>query len=260
MAYQNLLVETNDRVQRIIVNRPEKLNALNAATVAELHRAFERARDDDAVRAVVLTGAGDKAFVAGADISEIRNLDPTQARWFSWKGQQLMLAIERLGKPVIAAVNGYALGGGCELALACSVRLAATTATFGLPEINLGIMPGFGGTQRLGRLIGAARATDLALTGRMIDAEQALAWGLVTSVEEGTRLEAAVDKLAGGLAASAPHAMAGILDAINLGLDLPLEAGLAMETDRFALCCSTEDMREGTSAFLEKRKPSFSGR
>lgn len=260
MAYQNLLVETSDQVRRITVNRPDKLNALNAVTVAELHDAFTRAGDDDDVRVVVLTGAGEKAFVAGADISEIRGLNPTAARGFSWSGQRLMLAIERLGKPVIAAVNGYALGGGCELALACSVRIAATTATFGLPEINLGIMPGFGGTQRLGRLVGAARATELALTGRMIDAEKALAWGLVSSVEEGTRLGAAADELAARLAASAPHAMAGILDAINIGLDLPLEAGLAMETDRFALCCSTEDMREGTSAFLDKRKPRFSGR
>jgi enoyl-CoA hydratase len=260
MAYQHLLIETGDRIQRITVNRPNKLNALNAATVRELHDAVTRAGADDKVRVVVLTGAGEKAFVAGADISEIRGLRPTEARKFSWAGQRLMLAIERLGKPVIAAVNGYALGGGCELALACTVRVAATNAAFGLPEINLGLMPGFGGTQRLGRLIGAARATELALTGRMIDAEQAMGWGLVSSVEEATQLENAVNKIAGRLAASAPHAMAGILDAMNIGLDLPLEAGLAMETDRFALCCATEDMREGTSAFLEKRKPGFTGR
>ena len=260
MSYTNILVRSDGPVLHITVNRPRKLNALNRKTVQELTRVFREEANAEAVRVVILTGSGDQAFVAGADISEIRELTPVKAREFSMAGQELMLDIQQLGKPVIAAINGYALGGGCELALACTLRLASTNASLGLPEINLGIMPGFGGTQRLGRLIGPGRALEMALTGEMIDAEQALDWGLVTGVYEPQKLEAAAEKLASKLARSAPHAMDGIMTAVNQGLDLPLQAGLEIETDRFALCCATQDMKEGTGAFLDKRKPRFTGR
>ena len=259
MPFENIATSIDQFVLSITINRPDKLNALNQATLSELSTIIQRASEDDGVRVVTLTGAGEKAFVAGADISEIQHLNPIQARRFSQFGQQLMLDIQNLGKPVIAAINGYALGGGCELALACSIRIAGEQAMLGLPEIKLGIMPGFGGTQRLARLIGAGRALHMALSGAPIDAQQALAYGLVTEVVPPNELSTATDRLASALASAAPHAMEGILDSINKGSDLPLEAGLELETDRFALCCATEDMREGTSAFLEKRKAQFSG-
>lgn len=260
MAFTNLLVEDRDGVRRITINRPDKLNALNRATLSELHVAFQAAGADDAVRVVVLTGAGPKAFVAGADIAEMNGLTPVQARDFSRLGQSLMQRIETLGKPVIARVNGFALGGGLELAMACHLRIAAETARMGQPEVNLGLIPGFGGTQRLLRLCGRGPALELCLAGDPIDAARALQLGLVTRVVPAEQLDEAVDALAGKLAQAAPQALRGVLDAVVIGGEAGLATGLDYETQAFALAFSTEDMKEGTGAFLERRKPQFSGR
>ncbi len=260
MDFENLSVDAAGPIARVTVDRPERLNALNHATITELDRAFSALADDPAVRVVVLRGAGDKAFVAGADITEIRDQSPVEARGFSRAGQALMSRIADFEKPVIAAINGYALGGGLELALACHLRLASERAKLGLPEIKLGIMPGFGGSQRLARLIGPTRALELMLTGEPVDAATAHAFGIVNHVVSADQLEDRVDELANGLARSAPEAVRGILQSVRQGLDGPLEAGLALETARFALCCATDDMKEGTGAFLEKRSPKFSGR
>ncbi len=260
MGFNNILTSSNNAVMRITVNRPDKLNALNLDTLLELGQAFEDAANDEATRVVVLTGSGEKAFVAGADISEINQLSPMEAKDFSELGQQLMLQIENLGKPVIAAVNGFALGGGCELALACSIRLASDNARFGLPEIKLGVIPGFGGTQRLVRMVGRAKALEMTLTGNPISGQDALQLNLVSKLFNQAELQDQADKLAATMAGSAPIAMQHILHIIQHGADLPLNAALDMETQLFALCCSTHDMREGTSAFLEKRQAEFTGR
>ncbi len=260
MAYRNLLTARRDSVLSIEINRPDKLNALNRVTLDELTEAFAQAAQDDSVRVVVLAGAGEKAFVAGADIAEMRGLTPVQAQAFSQAGQQLMSAIERLRKPVIARIQGFALGGGMELAMACHLRVASDKAKFGQPEINLGLIPGFGGTQRLLRLAGRAAALELCLTGTPIGAQRAYELGLVTRVVAAEALHDTVNALADQLAAAAPLAAAGILDAVLLGGECPIDQGLAFETQAFALAFSTEDMREGTTAFLEKRKASFSGR
>jgi enoyl-CoA hydratase len=258
MAYDNLLIEDRDAVRQITLNRPEKLNALNAATLAELVRAFEDARDP-AVRVVVLTGAGPKAFVAGADIAEMNGLSPIQARDFSRLGQRLMVTIEQLGKPVIAMVNGFALGGGLELAMACHLRLAADSAKFGQPEVNLGLIPGFGGTQRLLRLAGRAAALELCLLGQPIDAMRALSLNIATRVFPAAELAAETAKIADQLAAAAPQALRGVLDAVIIGGESALDTGLDYETQAFALAFSTQDMKEGTDAFLARRKPHFVG-
>jgi len=260
MSFKNLLVEDRGAVRVVTVNRPDKLNALDHETLTELDRAFWQARNDAGVRAVVLRGAGGKAFVAGADIGELARLTPVQARDFSKHGQDMMLRIEHLGKPVIAEIGGFALGGGMELAMCCHLRIAGEKAKFGQPEINLGVLPGFGGTQRLLRLAGRAAALELCLTGAQIDAQRALALGIVNRVVAQDALEAETMALAEQLAASAPHALRGILDAVILGGECPLQQGLDYETQAFAVCASTEDMREGTSAFLERRKPVFAGR
>ena len=259
MAFRNLLSADHGGVRRITINRPDKLNALNRETIGELHIAFDQARYDDSVRVVVLAGSGEKAFVAGADITEFAAATPQQAQQFSRAGQQLMLNIERLGKPVIARIQGFALGGGMELAMCCHLRIASEKAKFGQPEINLGVTPGFGGTQRLLRLAGRGAALELCLTGTPIDAARALALGVVTRVVAAEKLDEEVDALAAQLANSAPHALAGILNAIVLGGESNIDVGLDYETQAFALCCATADMREGTSAFLERRKPSFNG-
>jgi len=259
MAYRNLLTSDRGGVRTIAVNRPDKLNALDRATLGELTLAFQQARADADVRVVVLTGAGDKAFVAGADIAAMSDLGAAEAQAFSRAGQALMLTIEQLGKPVIARIQGYALGGGMELAMACHLRIAARRARLGQPEISLGLIPGFGGTQRLLRLAGRGAALELCLLGQPIDAEHALALGLVTRVVDNDALDTAVTELADGLAAAAPLALAGILDAVNTGGECALEQGLAFETQTFALCFASADMREGTRAFLERRKPLFSG-
>jgi enoyl-CoA hydratase len=260
MQFQNLLVEDLDAVRRITLNRPDKLNALDRLTMEELHEAFAAAGTEAAVRVVVLTGAGPKAFVAGADISQMNTLAPVQARDFSRLGQALMTRIERLGKPVIAMVNGFALGGGLELAMACHLRIAADTAKVGQPEVDLGLIPGFGGTQRLLRLAGRSATLELCLLGARIDAARALQLGIVTRVVPAAELEAETMAIARQLAAAAPQALRGILDAVLLGGEAPIDAGLDFETQAFAVAFSTDDMREGTTAFLERRKPAFTGR
>jgi enoyl-CoA hydratase len=257
---QNLLIDDRDGVRTITLNRPDKLNALNQATIAVLHSAFDAAAADAGVRALILTGAGPKAFVAGADIAEMNGLTPAQARDFSRAGQRMMSRIEQLGKPVIAMINGFALGGGMELAMCCHLRIAADSAKFGQPEINLGLIPGFGGTQRLLRLCGRGPALELCLLGETIDAARALQLNLVTRVVAKDDLESETRKLATKLAASAPQALRGMLDAILVAGEAALDAGLEFETQTFAVTFSTEDMREGTSAFLARRPASFTGR
>lgn len=260
MTSSPLATHTQDRVHRITVSRPDKLNALNAATLDALLDAFESAAADPAVRVIVLTGAGAKAFVAGADIAEMAELRPTDARDFSLRGQRLMRRIETLPKPVIAMINGFALGGGLELAMACHLRIAADSAKLGQPEINLGLIPGFGGTQRLLRLAGRAATLELCLLGAPVEAARALQLGIVNRVVPMAELEAETLKLAEQLAQSAPLAVRGTLDAVNVGGECGIEEGLQYETAQFGLMFSTDDMREGTRAFLERRKPVFSGR
>lgn len=260
MAYRNLLIDDRGALRLITVNRPDKLNALNRETLAELHTAFAQAALEDSVRVVVLRGAGGKAFVAGADIAELAQQTPVQARDTSRFGQQLMSRIEQLGKPVIAEIGGYCLGGGMELAMACHLRVASEKARFGQPEVNLGLIPGFGGTQRLLRLAGRNAALELCLTGNQIDAPRAHALGIVSKVVAPDSLEAETLALAEHLAALAPQALRGVLDAIVVGGESSLQVGLEFETQAFAVAFSTDDMREGTSAFLQRRKPEFHGR
>ncbi|MEO8747902.1 MAG: enoyl-CoA hydratase-related protein [Rhodanobacter sp.] len=260
MAYRNLEISHHDGVRTITINRPDKLNALNRDTLNELGIAFAQAAADNDAGVVVLAGAGEKAFVAGADIAEMHAYTPRQAQDFSRSGQHLMTTIERLRKPVIARIQGFALGGGMELAMACHLRIASDKARFGQPEINLGLIPGFGGTQRLLRLAGRGAALELCLTGATIGAQRAHALGIVTQVVPADELDAAVATLAEHLAHSAPLAAAGILDAILDGGETALDQGLVFETQSFALAFASDDMREGTRAFLEKRKPRFSGR
>jgi len=255
-----LLVADRDAVRVITVHRPEKLNALNAATLGALHAAFDAAAADDSVRVVVLTGAGPKAFVAGADIAEMTTLSPVQARDFSLRGQRMMRAVEMLPKPVIAMINGFALGGGLELAMSCHLRIAADTAKVGQPEINLGLVPGFGGSQRLLRLAGRAATLELCLLGAPIDAARAQQLGIVNRVVPAAELEAETMKVAAQLAGAAPLALRGILDCVNTGGECAIEEGLAFESTQFGLVFATDDMREGTAAFLERRKPAFTGR
>ena len=251
--------EVADAIATITVAREAKLNALDLATIGELAAAFASARADGSVRVVVLTGAGGKAFVAGADIEEMSALAPDAARRFALRGQELTVQIESMPKPVIAAVNGFALGGGCELALSCHMRIASNKARFGQPEAKLGLVTGFGGSQRLPRLVGKGRALELLATGAMIDADEALRIGLVNAVVAPDELVARVRGLAAMIAANSPLAIEYCLAAVSSGLEMPLEEGLRLEAALFGLCFSSEDMREGTSAFLEKRSPAFKG-
>jgi len=255
-----LLSSDHGAVRVLTVNRPDKLNALNAATLDALHAAFREAAGDPAVRVVVLTGAGPKAFVAGADIAEMNTLAPVQGRDFALRGQRMMRFVETMPKPVVAMVNGFALGGGLELAMCCHLRIAADTARLGQPEVNLGLIPGFGGSQRLLRLAGRAATLELCLTGAPVDAGRALQLGIVNRVVPAAELEEATMALAQQLAKSAPLALRGVLDCVNHGGECGIEEGLAYEATQFGLMFSTEDMREGTSAFLERRKPDFQGR
>ncbi|MGY3264564.1 enoyl-CoA hydratase/isomerase family protein [Lysobacter sp. HA35] len=252
-------VADREAVRIITVNRPDKLNALNAATLDALDVAFAEAIDAASVRAIVLTGAGPKAFVAGADIAEMNTLTPVQGRDFSLRGQRMMRRVEKCPKPVIAMVNGFALGGGLELAMCCHLRIAADTARVGQPEINLGLIPGFGGTQRLLRLAGRAATLELCLLGAPIDAQRARELGIVNRVVPAAELEAQTMAVAQQLANSAPLAVRGALDCINVGGECGIEEGLEYEAAQFGLMFATQDMREGTSAFLERRKPTFSG-
>ena len=253
-------VEGHGVIRRIAVDRPERLNALNAATLDALHAAFDAAAADPTVRVVVLTGSGPKAFVAGADIAEMNTLTPVEGRDFSLRGTRMMRRVEKMPKPVIAMMNGFALGGGLELAMCCHLRVAADTAKVGQPEINLGLIPGFGGTQRLLRLAGRAATLELCMLGAPIDAQRALQLGIVNRVVPAAELEAETMKLAEQLAASAPLALRGMIDCINIGGECGLEDGLEYESAQFGLIFSTEDMREGTRAFLDRRKPQFAGK
>lgn len=246
-------------VMIITIDRREKLNALNSKVLEQMQSAIDTAGKADDVRCVVITGAGGKAFVAGADIAEIRALDAKGVSAIVETGHKLMNSIEQLGKPVIAAVNGYALGGGCELALACHLRMASSSALLGLPEVQLGLMPGYGGSQRLSRLTGNGRALEMMLTGKPVTAEQAKEYGMVNQVTEPDELMATTLKLASRLANSAPCAMRSIMEAVQTGTGTSLENGLKIEAKLFEGLFETEDMREGTSAFLEKRKPEFEG-
>ena len=257
--FERVSYEATDGIATVTIAREEKLNALDAATVTELLRAFLMARGDRSVRAVILTGAGSKAFVAGADIAEMSSLSPDEARRYAERGQALTVLVESLNKPVIAAVNGFALGGGCELALACHIRVASENAKFGQPEVKLGLIPGFGGSQRLPRLVGRGRALELLLAGGMIAADEALRIGLVNRVVAPDALMATARELASQIAANAPLAIEYCMAAVASGLEMPLEEALRMEAALFGLCFATADMREGTSAFLEKRKADFKG-
>ncbi|RMI12689.1 MAG: enoyl-CoA hydratase [Calditrichaeota bacterium] len=260
MEWKTLLLEKQDGYAVVTINRPDKLNALNGETIGELQQMMEHLREDEAVRAVVLTGAGEKAFVAGADISEIAHLDGHRGEEFAARGQAVFHAIEQMPIPVIAAINGFALGGGCELAMACHLRLASEKARLGQPEINLGIIPGYGGTQRLPRLVGLTNALYLLLTGEMIDAARAYELGLVNEVLPPDQLMPRARELAGLLAQKAPLAVRYILEAVYRGADVGLDEALQIEARYFGQTCTTEDMKEGTTAFLEKRKPTFRGR
>ena len=260
MAYENLLVERDGAVLLVTINRPDKLNALNSPTVSDLAAVMDEAATDAAVRVIVLTGAGPKSFVAGADISELAVRTPVDGREHARTGQSVFDRIERLGKPVIAAVNGFALGGGCELAMACTIRLAADTAKFGQPEINLGLIPGYAGSQRLPRLVGRGRALQLLLTGEQINAEEALRIGLVNRVVPAAELLTEARALAQTLAAKAPIAVRYILEAVAGGLEMSFADAQDYEATLFGLIATTDDMREGTRAFLEKRKPTFQGK
>jgi len=260
MSFDNLLLERDGAVAVLTINRPQVLNALNTPTVDALRRAVLELKHDPAIRVVILTGAGEKAFVAGADINELAVQRPVDGKEHALRGQHVLDLIENMGKPVVAAINGFALGGGCELALACTLRLAADTARLGQPEINLGIIPGYAGTQRLARLVGKGAALDLLLSGRHVTAAEALQIGLVNRVVPAIELMTEARKLASELAAKPPIAMRYIIEAVNRGLEMPLDKGQFLEATLFGLVASTDDMREGTAAFLEKRKADFKGR
>jgi len=260
MKYQNLLLGIKDHIATVTVNRPDKLNALNIQTVNELDELFSEIEGNEDIYVVIITGSGEKAFIAGADISELNNLEVLSAKEFSERGNHVYSRIEGLDKPVIAAVNGFALGGGCELALACHIRLASENAKFGQPEVNLGIIPGYGGTQRLSRLINTGRAAEYILTGDMIDAGEALRIGLVSKVYPQKELINKSIELAGKISSKGQHAIRYSLKAVRAVNELSLKEGLKFEASLFALCCGTEDFKEGTGAFLEKRKPVFKNR
>ena len=260
MAYENLLYEKREGIGFITFNRPKVLNALNRKTMEELRDILRAARDDDEVRVLILTGAGEKSFVAGADIGELAVQTPVSGKDTAAFGQSVLHLLETIGKPSIAAINGFALGGGCEVALACSMRLASKTAKLGQPEVKLGIMTGYGGSQRLARLCGKGFAHELCLTGEMISAEEALRIGLVNHVYEPAELLPAAEALAKKIIANAPLSVKFTMEAIERGTEMPLEEGQYLETTLFGLLAATEDMREGTRAFLEKRAAQFRGK
>jgi enoyl-CoA hydratase len=257
---ENLLYEKKAAIAAVTLNRPKVLNALNRQTWKELRTVFEDARDDPEIRGVILTGAGDKAFIAGADIGELAHVTAVEAEQSSSYGQAVLDLIENLGKPVIAAVNGYALGGGCETAMACTIRLAAEHAKFGQPEVTLGLIPGGGGTQRLPRLVGKGRALQLILSGGMIDAQEAHRIGLVNEVVPAGDLLTRAEAILKQIFANAPIAVKFSMEAVNRGLETNLADGLSLEASLFGLCAGTDDKAEGTSAFLAKRAPQFNGR
>ncbi len=257
MELINLLLEIKENIAIVTVNRPDKLNALNRDTVLELRSVFKELRSNDNIFVIILTGSGEKAFVAGADIKELNQLDVLSAKKFSERGQEVFNYIENMNKPVIAAVNGFALGGGCELALACHIRLASENAKFGQPEVNLGIIPGYGGTQRLARLINSGRAMEYILTGDMIDANEAFRLGLVNHVYPQFELLTKAMEMAQKIVSKGQQAVRFAIKAVNVVDQISAKEGQNYEASLFALCCGTEDFKEGTSAFLEKRKPDF---
>lgn len=258
--FENIAYQVRGSIGYIILNRPKVMNALDRRTVEELNAAFHAAKEDATVKGIILTGTGEKAFIAGADIAELSAIEGKQAGEFSEKGQEVLLFIETLGKPVIAAVNGFALGGGCETAMACTIRIAAENARFGQPEVRLGIIPGYGGTQRLPRLVGKGRALQLILTGDLIDAQEAHRIGLVNEVVPATDLISRCEAILMQIIANAPLAIRYSIDAVNEGLDTDLSSGLKLEAKYFALAAGTEDRKEGTSAFVQKRAPQFQGK
>ena len=258
--FENLLYDKKDHIAYITVNRPKVLNALNPATMGDLRRAFTAAQEDPEVRVVILTGAGEKAFVAGADLNELRKLTLIEGKEYTHAGQAVLDLIENLGKPVIACVNGFALGGGCEIAMACTLRLASENAKLGQPEVTLGLIPGYGGTQRLPRLVGRGVAMQLVLTGGMISAQEAYRIGLVNEVVAAAELIPRAEAIAKKIIANAPLAVQYAMEAVNHGMDMPLKEGLYLEATLFGLICGTEDKNEGTTAFLEKRAANFKGR
>ena len=260
MSYANILLEVAGGVATLTVNRPDKLNALNAATLSEMEQAFEHCRTSESVRALVVTGAGDKAFVAGADIRELAQMNPLGAKELAYRGQQVLGRLEHMGKPTVAMINGFALGGGLELALACNLRTASTGARLGLPEVSLGIIPGYGGTQRLARVAGPAVAREWILTGDQFSAEEAHRVGVINRLFALPELRAGTMKLVETILSRGPVAVRFAIEAINRGSNIPQREGEILECDLFGLAASTEDMREGMAAFLEKRKANFKGK
>jgi len=260
MTYENILLEKKNTIAYVTVNRPKVLNALSLATMEELGVAFQDIKDDSAIRVAILTGSGEKAFVAGADIGELAKQDPVSGKKFAHRGQAVLDLIENLGKPVIACVNGFALGGGCELALACTMRLASENAKLGQPEVKLGILPGYGGTQRLPRLVGKGLAMQMILAGEMITAQEAYRIGLVNEVVAAAELIPRAEAIAAKIIANAPLAVQYAMEAINRGMDMTLAEGQFVEAALFGVCCATEDKKEGTTAFLEKRAAAFRGK
>jgi len=260
MSYETLLFETRDAIAFITINRPDKLNALNDEVVDELAHAAERVATEDGIRGVILTGAGQKAFVAAADVGDLAKQGPFDGKARALRGQAMLRRLETCGKPVVCAVNGYALGGGCELAMACHLRIASETAKFGQPEVKLGIAPGYGGTQRLPRLVGKGHALHLILTGEMIDAQEAYRIGLVNKVVPPAELLPTTERTLQGILAMGPLAVRLALEAVDQGLEMTLDQGLLLEANHFGLLAATRDMKEGLTAFLEKRAPRFEGR
>ena len=260
LTLENVLYEKKDSIAYVTLNRPKVLNALNKKTWADLRTAFEAARDDASVRGVILTGAGDKAFIAGADISELANVSAVEAEESSTFGQEVLNLVENLGKPVIAAINGFALGGGCETAMACTIRVASEHAKFGQPEVKLGLIPGGGGTQRMPRLVGKGRALQIILSGEIISAQEAYRIGLVNEIVPAADLITRAEAILKQIFSNAPIAVKYSLEAVNKGLETSVAEGLSLEASLFGLCAGTEDKREGTQAFLQKRAPLFQGR
>ena len=260
MNFENILLEKKNAIAYVCVNRPKVLNALNMATMEELRAAFHDIKNDATIRVVIFTGSGEKAFIAGADIGELSRQDAVSAKEYTHRGQNVLNLIENLGKPVIACINGFALGGGCELALACTMRLASDNSKLGQPEVKLGIIPGYGGSQRLPRLVGKGLAMQIVLAGEMITAQEAHRIGLVNEVTAATELIPRAEAIAAKIIANAPLAVQYAMEAVNKGMEMTLAEGLFLEAALFGVCCATEDKKEGTTAFLEKRAAQFKGK
>ena len=260
MTYENILLEKKNAIAYVTVNRPNVLNALSLATMQQLGVAFQEIKNDSTIRVAILTGAGEKAFVAGADIGELAKQDAVSGKEYAHRGQAVLDLIENLGKPVIACINGFALGGGCELALACTMRLASDNAKLGQPEVKLGIIPGYGGSQRLSRLVGKGLAMQMVLAGEMITAQEAHRIGLVNEVTAAAELIPRAEAIAAKIIANAPLAVQYAMEAVNKGMEMTLAEGLYLEATLFGVCCATEDKKEGTAAFLEKRAAGFKGK